>query len=98
MEKILLEKNGATLEWEETPHDGPPILVLKQPTKFDKEGNPVEWKRLIGVAILDAVANLEDYHDRLEKVTKAAKDAVLATGRVIQKLDPKVLEQKGKKT
>ena len=90
---ILLEKNGATLEWEETPHDGPPVLVLRHPVALDKEGNPTKWSRYVGVAILDAVANLEDYHDRLEKAKKAAKDAVLATGRLLKKLDPDALEK-----
>jgi hypothetical protein len=96
MQNVLLEKNGATLEWEDVPHDGPPVLVLKTPTKWDKEGNAVEWKRLIGEAILDSAANLEDYHNRLQKAIKAARDAVLATGRVVQKLDPEALEKKGK--
>lgn len=91
---ILLEQNGATLEWEETPHDGPPILVLRHPVEFDKEGNPTKWSRYLGVAILDAVANLEGYHTRLEKAVKAAKDAVLATGRLLKHLDPEVLERK----
>jgi len=96
MEKILLEKNGYSLEWEDAPHGGPPILVLKMPTEFDKEGNPTKWGKLLGEAILDAVKNLDDYYDRLEAAKKAAKDAVLAAGRLLEKLDPTVLEQRGK--
>jgi len=97
MEKILLEHNGYSLEWEEAPHDGPPTLVLKHPIEFDKEGNPTKWGQMKGHAILYALENLEKYHSQLEAAKKAAKQAVLATGRVIQKLDPEVLEKKGKK-
>ena len=85
MEKILLEQNGYILKWEETPHDGPPILVLKTTSGG-----------YIGNAIIDAIANLEDYYNRLEQAKKSAKDAVLAVGRLLEKLDPNVLEQKGK--
>lgn len=85
MEKILLEKNGYSLGWEDTPHGGPPLLVLKTPSGG-----------YVGNAIIEAIANLEDYHNRLEQAKKAAKDAVLATGRLLEKLDPTVLEQRGK--
>ena len=93
MEKILLEHNGYSLEWEETPHNGPPTLVLKRPIEFDKEGNPTKWSKMSGHAILYALENLEDYHGRLEAAKKAAKDAVLAAGRLLKKLDPDALEK-----
>lgn len=92
--KPLLQKGHYSLEWEDTPHNGPPILVLKSPAKFDKEGNVIEWKRLLGEAILDAVANLEDYYKRLEAAKKAAIDAAKAHGRLLERLAPEILEQK----
>ena len=84
MNEILLDKNGWVLTWEPTPHDGPPMLVLQTP----------RGGKYIGEAIIDAIANLEDYYDRLEAAKKAAKEAVVAHGRILEKLDPDVLKKK----
>lgn len=79
MDETILEKNGYILGYEYSPHNGPKVLVLYSPkTKT----------RLIGESIIDAIANLEDYYDRLDDAKKSSRNLAKSMALLLNKLDP----------